>query len=175
MDLLDLSENTGLDDGGALSKRVRRSALVAHLGLNLVFGGNQCHLPGLVEAVGHRLLGETVFSEFHCHHAGGCVVVVGRTDGDGVDAVSHFLEHHAVIGKLFGVLESAASLVQGVLVNVADGHDISVSTRVGGIAAPLATNSHAGETNLLVRRLRGCPGFLVGCDPECGSKCCGGV
>src|SRR5581483_55559 len=85
--------------------------------------------------------------------------MIGRTDGDSVDALAHLLEHLAVIDELFGLGVQLGCPPEGLLIDVADGHDIAIPGRLGRVAASLAADADAGEVDLIERgsalRVRG--------------------
>ncbi len=72
-------------------------ALVAHLRGHLHLAGDLAQAAGFVDRVRQRLLREAVLAQLHGHGAGRGVRVVGRADGDGVDALAHLVEHLAEV------------------------------------------------------------------------------
>ena len=153
-DFLDRPENPGPDQLDALAEAVLGRALVAHLGAELLLGGEGAHQPRFLDRPGQRLLAEAVLAHPHGHHARRGVGVVGRADGHGVDLVAQLLEHLAVVEVLlrFGVL--LPHLVEDVAVDVAEGDDLAVRAGVVGVAVALAADADAREADLLVRRRR---------------------
>ncbi len=91
------------------------------------------------------------------------VVVVGRADGHGVDALAHLVEHLAVVVVLLGVRDtSARPAFERVLVDVADGDDVAEAGGVARVAVALAAHADAGEVDPLVRRLALCESVFCG-------------
>ena len=81
--------------------------------------------------------------------------VIGRADGDGVDALADFVEQLAevvVLGGL-GELVGLGPAVERVVVDVADGHDVAMIRGVVRVAASFAADADAGEADHFVRRV----------------------
>src|SRR5439155_13342936 len=90
-----------------------------------------------------RLLDTRVLTQFHGHHAGDGVRVVGRRDGDGVDVLPFFLEHHPKVFEAFGLWERHERLRRLVLVHVAQ----RVNVRPGFRHALHVVRSHAAHAD----------------------------
>ena len=151
-DLLDRPEDTGPDQFDARAEAILRGSLVAHLGAELLLGGEGAHDPGFLDRPGQRLLAEAVLAHPHGHHAGRGMRVVGRADRHGVDLVAQLLEHLAVVEVLLRLGEVFRHLVEDVLVDVAEGDDLAVLAGVVGVAVTFAADSDAGEADLLIWR-----------------------
>ena len=100
-------------------------ALVAHLGheLGMTPGviGQRAHFP---HGPRERLLDVGVLSRLQSEQSGRGVRVVGRRDGDRVDAVPLFVEHLAVIPVALGLGICLERVFGGLRVHVAEGVDV---------------------------------------------------
>ena len=154
MDLLDRSQNARSDELDALAEAGLGGPLVAHLGAELLLGGERPHEACFLDRPGQRLLAEAVLAHAHGHHAGRGVRVVGRADGHGVDLVAQLLEHLAVVEVLLRLGVLFPHLLELMLVDVAEGDDLAVLAGVVGVALTLAADADAREADFLIRRRR---------------------
>ena len=152
VDFLDRAESVGAEQFDAGAEAVGRRALVAHLGAEVLLGGELPHYAGFLDGPGQRLLAEAVLAHLHGHDAGRGVGVVGRAHGDGVDLAVHLLEHLAVVEVLLGVRELLGLLVERLFVDVAEGDDLAVAAGVVRVAIALAADADAGEADFLIDR-----------------------
>jgi hypothetical protein len=94
-----------------------------------------------------------MFAHPHRHGAGHGVRVVGRADRDGIDALAHLVEHLAIIVVPLGIGIFLGRLVEGLVVDVADGDHVARLAGVARVALALASHADAGEVDLFVGRL----------------------
>ena len=100
MDFGDAAEDAGADELDGATNGFAGVGLVAHLRLHLGLHGDLGEAARLPDRMGNRLLAVNVFPFPHREHRCVEVVVVGRRDGDGVDAV-HGRDHLTVVGEEF--------------------------------------------------------------------------
>src|SRR5579871_1662334 len=99
-------------------------------------------------------------------------MMVRRADRHRVDALAHLLEHLAIVGVFLGARESLCGAVEGVLIHVADRHDVAKGGGMVGIAFAFSSDADTGEIDFLIRRLCAGPGAPNNPDPGTGQ---GGV
>jgi hypothetical protein len=83
-------------------------ALVAHLGRDLIFDRGLLQEARFPDGAGERLFDVDVLAALHAGEGDGGVHEIGHADGDGVDILALFLQHHAevfVLGSLLELLE----------------------------------------------------------------------
>ena len=153
VDVLDRAQNPRSDQLDPRAEAILGGPLIAHLGTELLLGGERPHQPRLLDRPGQRLLAEAVLAHPHGHHAGRGVGVVGRADRHRVDLVAHLLEHLAVVEVLLRLGVLFTHLVEDFAVDVAQGDDLTVSAGVVGVTVSLAADADAREADLFIGRL----------------------
>ena len=113
-------------------------ALVAHLGLDVVFSGGLGQGSGFVDRVGEGFFAVDVFASFYCCHCYDGVGVVGGCDYDGVE-VFFFVEHDAEVL----VFVCLGEIVEGfggsfAVVDIAKGDDVFVYDGPASTVGPAA-------------------------------------
>ena len=83
------------------------------------------------------------------------VRVVGRAHRDGVDLSRHLVEQVAKVVKLLRVGKALRSLLQSVVVNVANRHDLAQTSGIIRIALALAPHADASKSDFIRRRFGG--------------------
>jgi hypothetical protein len=76
--------------------------------------------------------------------------MIGRADGNGIDAVGHFVEHVAPILEQLGFLVGIAGLAQEFVVDIADRHHFAVLGGIAQLFFTFAADADAGEANFIV-------------------------
>ena len=105
--------------------------------------GSLAQGAGLEDGLGEGLLHEGVLALLDGTHRRGGVVVIRRRDGYRVDVFT--FEHLAVVGIFFGLLGGpAASLVEPVLVGVADRDDVFAASG-SHIAGAFSADADTGD------------------------------
>jgi hypothetical protein len=97
--------------------------------------------------VGKGLLAETVFPHLHRHHGGSGVRVVRHADRDGVNALVHLGEHFTIVVVYLGLRVAFLGSGEGVVINVADRHNIPEAGGISGITLAFPSDSNTGEGN----------------------------
>ena len=149
VNLFQFAQNAGANLSGAAADGVERAALVPHLGADAAFAGEVPQVTRFADRAGQRLLRIAVFLGLQTHRRNGGVHVVGGRTGHGVELVPHVGEDVAEVGVFLGVGIVRSLALQGVLVDVAEGHDFTVGRRVVDVAAPLAADAEAGDGDRL--------------------------
>ena len=93
------------------------------------------------------------------HGANGCggMSMIRGTDGHRINAVGHFIEHFSEVEILLCLRKTKGGFFENFLIDVADGDNVSMATRIVAIAGSLAFDPNAGEANCRVRGLFLCP------------------
>ena len=167
VDFLDRADDAGLQHLDAAAQLIGGTALVAHLRHDAGGLRQLAQAAGLPDRVRQRLLDIDMLAHLHRHRRGGRVHVVGRGDGDRVDAVLFLEEHVAEVAIEADVGEFLADFlglpVQRVLVHIAQRADAHAGLHhLADIAAALAAATDCGEEQLRgagIRRPRGLLGL----------------
>jgi hypothetical protein len=108
------------------------SALIAHLGHQLIFTRRFGQHPRFVDVVRQGFLHIYVFAELHGGHGGHGVGMVGRRNRDGVDAF-FFVEHFPKVRIPFGIGKFFGGFLRVFPIDIAKRHNV-VGAVVPGIA-----------------------------------------
>ena len=147
MNGLDFANDAGLDLCDAAAHRVKRGALVAHLGADAVLLGEIAEVTGFADRTGQRLLRIGVLAGLNGGRGNDRVHMVGRTDRNGVDLIHHFREEFAIVGIELGIriFEVLSLALKRVLVGVAQRDDFAVKSGLVDIAGAFAANADTGD------------------------------
>ena len=151
VNFLDRAQRAALEDRGRLAEVVVRPCPGCPSAWPASSRGELAQHAGFVERLGHRLLHEGVLAQLHAHRRGHRVAVVGRADGDRVDALAHLVEHLAEVVILLRRLRPASRpRRRGARRRCRRSRPPRparpASCRVAG---PLAADADAGEADLL--------------------------
>ncbi len=124
MNGVDLTDGAGPDPFAELADGAAGVALVAELGDHFIFMGCLHQRADFVDIVGERFFAINMFTAAHGFHGNDRVGVVGCADDDGVNFLTHFIEHDAVICKALGVGMLGEFLAGVFGVNIAEGNDV---------------------------------------------------
>src|SRR6185503_17793795 len=151
VNFLDPADQAGMNDFDGAAQAGLGAALVAHLGGELLLGGELSEDAGLVDGLHQGLLAVDVLAELHRGACDDAVAVVGGGDGDGVDLVAHLVEHFAKIFEGFGVGVLLGRELEVVGIDVAQGDDLAAGLgRVFNVGGALAGAADGGDADLLV-------------------------
>ena len=126
---------------------VERVSLDAHLSHNFMFTCRFGECTCFGDCVTHRFLQEDVLAHFDRHHGGGKVHMVGGSDGNRVNLLIHFHEHHAEVLVLFCIGKLSENFIAPRLVHIAKRHNI-LRGDTSYIYAALSTDTDAGDVQL---------------------------
>ena len=153
VDFGDLAKDAGLDPFLHLANAVIGVALIAHVRHHLVFLGGEAERARLPDIVRERFLRDDVLAALHALEGGGKVSVIGSVDADGVDFLTHLVEHHAEIGEFFRGRERWVGFVvlaKLCFIHVAEPDHIFIAAGAVGHAGNAARPDHR-DVDLAVR------------------------
>ncbi len=127
-------------------------SLIPHLRLDFVAPRCVLELLHFPQRAGQRLLNARVLAEFHRHHAGNGVGMIGRRDGDGVDALSFFIEQDPEILEPLGEGKGRERLRPLALVDIAQRVDILGLPHAAHVVRPHPADADASDVELVARR-----------------------
>ena len=157
---LDLAEQALLNEVDESPVAGPVMMLVSHLGGDAGPGCGGGYPAGLVNGAGEGLLGITADSPLQGSHGDWGVHVIRGGDGHSIK-IFLFLQHDPPVciasglGPLFGCRDKAAPPAALALLDVTEGHDVSVPGSSVGVDPPLAPNAHRGEIRDFIGRAPG--------------------
>ena len=134
-----------------------RCDLDAHLGHQLVGGGELAETTRFLEGAGEGLLAVDVFTKLHRRHRDGCVQVVGRADHDRIDLLVHLVEKFAPVLEDLRAGMGLVELLGATEIDLGHGDEgrIRRLQHFGEITPSPATSAEVGEAEIAARSARG--------------------
>ena len=129
---------------------VERVTLVAHLCGHLIFLGQLGQQACLIDRVGQRLLAIDMLAQRHGMGCDAGMGMVGRSHHDGVDALTHLVEHHSPVLEAAGVGIVAERLVCVFPIDVAQCYDV-LRGHVLEVASSHAADTDTGDVQFVTR------------------------